>query len=75
MPHVASSVSIVDFEQVNAGLEVVGRNISIFLPNFLTKSFHFSSVDKGTVMKEIHNLKPRKTTQDTDIPIKSYSRV
>lgn len=33
-------------------------------------SFHFSIVDKSTVMKVINNLKPKKVAQDTNIPVK-----
>ena len=35
------------------------------------RSFHFSSIDKSTVMKEIDNLKPKKATQDIDTPVKN----
>ena len=33
-------------------------------------SFHFSIVDKSTVMKVINNLKPKKAAQDNNIPVK-----
>ena len=36
-----------------------------------TKIFHFSSIDKSTVMKEINNLKPKKVSRDRDIRVKS----
>ena len=34
------------------------------------KSFHLCSIDESPVMKEVNNLKPKKATQDTDIPVK-----
>ena len=33
-------------------------------------SFHFSHVDKNTVLKEIKRLRAKKAIQDTDIPVK-----
>ena len=33
-------------------------------------SFHFSQVDKNTVLKEIRKLIMNKAMQDTDIPVK-----
>ena len=35
------------------------------------KSFHFFSVDKSTMMKELNNLKPKEATQNIDITVKS----
>ena len=36
------------------------------------KSFHFSSIDKSLVMKEINSLKPKTASRETDIPIKIF---
>ena len=33
-------------------------------------SFHFSHVDKNTVLKEIKRFRAKKAIQDTDIPVK-----
>ena len=67
----------IDDEKVAKTLKAIlkyrkhASSISISQFPHQTKIFHFSSIDKSTVMKEINNLKPNKASRDRDIRVKS----
>ena len=46
--------------------------LEFFVPNVSwNEEFSFSNIDKIIVMKKITNLKPERTSQDTDTPVKT----